>query len=186
VNDLIRSFVAVEVPDAARAQVCELLSRLGPVPGVRWVKPDAMHLTLAFLGEVTQNFIRSAEQALAPVAASAQCFDARLSGLGAFPSAHRARVFWVGMDQGRDELCRLQASIVQALVPVGFVPESRKFSPHLTLGRLKVPADVSSPAGVRFTGTAFAVDRVILFRSELRPEGPRYTRLAEFALAPSA
>ncbi|MBM3323480.1 RNA 2',3'-cyclic phosphodiesterase [candidate division WOR-3 bacterium] len=180
---LIRSFVAIEVPEPVRAEVSSLVRGLSGSPGVRWVRPDAMHLTLAFLGEREPGFVEAVKQALAAVGPKLDRFQARLAGLGAFPTPKRARVVWVGMEAGREECCRVQQATVAALASVGFVPESRKFSPHLTLGRLKVPADVSTLVGVAFRSGAFLVDRVVLFQSELRPEGPRYTRLGEYLLS---
>ncbi len=182
-NRLTRAFVAIEVPESVRAQVSDLVRGLSNLRNVRWVRPDAMHLTLAFLGEREPGFIEAVKQALATTSPGLVRFEARLAGLGAFPNPKRARVLWVGMAAGRDECSRIQRAVVSALVPIGFVPEDRKFSPHLTLGRLRTPDDVSAIAGVEFQSETFPVDRVVLFQSELRPEGPRYTRLAEYALA---
>jgi 2'-5' RNA ligase len=80
-------------------------------------------------------------------------------------------------------LAALHRAVNDALRAVGFQPESRPFSPHLTLGRLREPADASFARGVQFESPAFTIDRLILFRSVLRPEGPEYSRLAEFVLS---
>jgi 2'-5' RNA ligase len=184
VSEVIRCFVAVDVSGQARAQIGELLRLLGRTPGpVRWGKPDQMHLTLAFLGEVPQEFVDAVTRKLGPAVARSRRFDARLGGVGAFPNPKRARIVWVGMEQGRDELCALQAGVVEALTTVGFQPESRPFSPHLTIGRVKIPADVGSAVQVRFESEPFAVSRVVLFRSVLLPAGPVYSTLAEFPLS---
>lgn len=183
-SDLIRAFVAVDISDGARRQIAGLLDglrRQGPA-GVRWVKPELMHLTLAFLGEVEPGFIEDCRAQLAPAAAQFGRFTAQLSGLGAFPDAARARVVWTGMKQGRDEVCALQRGVLKALVRAGFVPERRPFSPHLTLGRLREPADVTRTVGASFESDPFSIDRVILFRSDLGPGGPTYSRIAEFEL----
>jgi 2'-5' RNA ligase len=182
-SELTRCFVAVEVPSVARAQLGDLLKQLGRTPGpVRWSKPDQMHLTLAFLGEVPQDFVDSAVARLMPAVVCFRQFTARLSGMGAFPNPKRARIVWVGTDHGRAELCALQAGVVVALKGVGFQPESRPFSPHLTIGRVKVPADVSSTVQVMFESEPFEVSRVVLFRSVLEPAGPVYSVIAEFPL----
>ena len=183
-SEPIRSFAAVDVPEPVRAQIGRLLDRLnqGPTPKVRWVKPAVMHLTLEFLGEVSGDFIESAKAQLSRVVPKFKPFEAQLSGLGAFPSPSRARVIWVGVEGGKEELCRLQASMTQALVRIGFKPERRPFSPHLTLGRLNVPADVSAATAVEFQGDVFAVNEVVLFQSVLTPQGPVYMRLATFPL----
>jgi 2'-5' RNA ligase len=180
----MRSFVAVDIGDAERKAVAELQRGLKHrAEGVRWVRPDRMHLTLAFLGEVSEDFIESARPKLAEAVQGVPAFDARLGGVGAFSSPRKARVVWVGMSEGRDELCSLQKRVVAGLKQVGFQPEQRPFSPHLTLGRLRVPADVSQICGQECRGRGFRVDRVILFQSVLKPEGPEYFRLAEFELS---
>jgi RNA 2',3'-cyclic 3'-phosphodiesterase len=143
-----------------------------------------MHLTLAFLGEVSQEFIESTKVRLAEVAQRHQAFTAQLSGLGAFPSPSRARVVWIGTGQGKNEVCALQADVVKALRSVGYEPERRPFSPHLTIGRLRFPDDVSRAVAVPFESESFVIDRVVLFRSVLGPAGPAYSVLAEFLLPP--
>lgn len=180
----MRSFVAVDIGDAERKAVAELQRGLkNKAGGVRWVRPDRMHLTLAFLGEVSEDSVESAKPKLAEAVRGFAAFDARLGGVGAFSSPRKARVVWVGMSEGKGELCSVQKRVVAGLKQVGFEPERRPFSPHLTLGRLRVPADVSQICGQEFRGAGFRVDRVILYKSVLKPEGPEYFRLAEFELA---
>jgi 2'-5' RNA ligase len=183
----VRSFVAVEIPDAIRSEVGRLQQDLKrSAEGVRWVRPDRMHLTLVFLGEVENDYAEPAAGPLAEACGEHGAFEAALGGLGAFPNPSRARVAWVGMKQGGDALVRLQASVSRALEGMGYQPERRRFSPHLTLGRLRMPGDVSRLVGRDFSGTRFTVERVTLFKSVLRPEGPQYTRLADFPLAQPA
>jgi 2'-5' RNA ligase len=181
-SELIRAFVAIDVSDRVRAQIGELLAKLKKEreSGVRWVRPEVMHLTLAFLGEVKPDFIESSKRQLEQVVPQFRQFETRMAGLGAFPTPSRARVVWVGMEHGKAELCRVQAAVAQALKRIGFQPERRPFSPHLTLGRLREPGDVSPVVVTPFESEPFAIDRLILFRSVLRPEAPEYVRLAEF------
>jgi RNA 2',3'-cyclic 3'-phosphodiesterase len=185
VTELTRAFVAVEISEGARRQIADLLQALQREPGipVRWVRSELMHLTLAFLGEVPQDFIEAAKTRLVDVAQQHRAFRAQLKGLGAFPSPSRARVVWVGMEQGKDEVCGLQADVVKALRSVGYQPERRPFSPHLTIGRLRIPDDVSPATAVEFESESFTVGRVALFRSVLQPAGPVYSVLAELPLA---
>ena len=184
-SEAIRSFVAVEISDGARRQIAELLGRLRrePCPAVRWVKPELMHLTLAFLGEVSQDFLDAAKTRLSEVARQRGAFMAQLRGLGAFPSPSRARVVWIGTDRGEGEVCALQKDVVKALCSVGYQPERRPFSPHLTIGRLRVPDDMGKVAATQFESEPFRIERVVLFRSVLASSGPVYTTLAEFPLA---
>ena len=183
-SEAIRSFVAVSISEGARRQIADLLAGLrresGPV--VRWVRPELMHLTLAFLGEVSQDFLESAKGRLAEVAGRQEAFTMRLKGLGAFPGPSRARVAWIGTDQGRDEVCALQRDVVKALCPVGYEPERRPFSPHLTIGRLRIADDISKALAVQFESEPFRIDQLVLFRSVLGSGGPTHHRLAEFPL----
>ncbi len=183
-TELTRAFVAVEISEGARRQIADLLGRLGREPGVpvRWVRPELMHLTLAFLGEVSGDFLESAKVRLADVTPQHRVLTMQLRGLGAFPSPARARVVWVGTEQGKDEVCALQAGVVKALRSAGYQPERRPFSPHLTIGRLREPGDVSRAVAVQFESEPFTVDSVVLFRSVLGPGGPAYSRLAELPL----
>jgi 2'-5' RNA ligase len=142
-----------------------------------------MHLTLAFLGEVSRDFLESATARLKDVAQQHRPFTVRLNGLGAFPSARRARVVWVGIDQGCTEVSSLQVDVVRSLQAVGYEPERRPFSPHLTIGRLRVPSDVQASIAPEFVSPPFAVSRLVLFKSVLQPAGPAYTVLADFPLA---
>ena len=183
-SEAIRAFVAVSISDGARRQVAELLDRIRCESGadVRWVKPELTHLTLAFLGEVSQDFLDRANAQLAQVAGRHDAFDVQLKGLGAFPISSLARVVWVGTDKGRTNICALQRDVETALSSVGYQPERRRFSPHLTIGRLRVAGDVSRVTATQFESELFTVDRVVLFRSVLGPGGPVYSRLSEYPL----
>lgn len=179
----MRAFVAIEVGEPVRRQLEALVAGLRSRAGtVRWVGPKQMHLTLAFLGQVSADFVGSVRERLAATAGEHTAFSCRLNGLGAFPGPRRARVVWVGMDEGAEELRVLQAAVVRELVKVGFVPEKRPFSPHLTLGRLKVPADVSRVCETGFSSDRFEVDRVILYQSILKPQGAEHSKLGEWRL----
>jgi len=183
-SELIRSFVAVEISEGARRQISRLLDQLRATgdTGVRWVKPELMHLTLAFLGEVSGDFLDSVRARLVEVAQRHRAFTARLKGLGAFPGPSRARVVWVGTDQGKVEVCGLQRDVAGALSSVGYEPDRRPFSPHLTIGRLRNPDDVSKAVAVQFESEPFSIDQLVLFRSVLGPGGPTYHPLSEFPL----
>lgn len=182
----MRCFVAVELPEPVRQELGRLAGEFrSRVRDVRWVRSDRMHLTLAFLGDVSADFVEQARPGLESAAAGHAAFEAGMGGLGAFPSSRRARAVWAGMATGADRVQALQRDVVRALQPIGFVPERRPFTPHLTLGRLRVPGDVGTICRLQFASSPFTVDRVVLFRSVLRPEGPEYTALATFPLAAS-
>ncbi|MGQ9707842.1 MAG: RNA 2',3'-cyclic phosphodiesterase [bacterium] len=181
-RELMRSFVAIDISIEVKEQLSALLKHLdlNRNLNIKWVKPERMHLTLAFLGEVSFRFIEQAKVQLDEVARHFKPFICSLEGLGAFPNVSRARVLWVGMGAGEEEVKRVQEAVSKALVRIGYVPEKRQFSPHLTLARLRAPADVRFISGVSFKSSPFSISRVILFRSVLKSEGPDYSILAEF------
>lgn len=186
-SEAVRSFVAVDLPAGVRDELGRLQARLKRSGcDVRWVRPDRIHVTLVFLGEVEPGFIEMVKPGLAAAADASRPFSVRLGGIGAFPTPGRARVVWAGVTAGAEELIRLQSSLLPALKRAGFQPESRPFSPHLTLGRLRVPADVARLCTTEFASDEFEVSGVTLFRSVLRPEGPEYSKLASFGLASGA
>lgn len=188
----IRCFVAVELDDPARrelARVEDLLRRSGA--DVKWVDPGSLHLTLKFLGNVPPPAVTGVAAALANAARGQGPFAFSLAGVGAFPSLSRPRVVWVGVTEGRERLASLAASVEEALAPLGFAPEARGFSPHLTLGRSRSERGLAELRRAMedakgFVGPSVAVERMVLFSSDLRPSGPVYRPLGTFPLRDQA
>jgi 2'-5' RNA ligase len=156
--------------------------------GVAWVAPENFHLTLKFLGHVDQPRLESVEAVLVAAVDGQPRFNLTCAGLGAFPTASRPRVIWAGVRDGAEAATRLAQVLEGALAPLGFEPEARAFSAHITLGRLRVPgrdpalaAALEAGRGQLFGTTP--IDRVALMRSDLSPRGARYTELAAFPLA---
>jgi 2'-5' RNA ligase len=186
--DDIRSFIAIEIPSPLKARMEEIQRQLRRTDAdVKWVRPEAIHLTLKFLGSIRQEDVERISQALAPVLADGESFEVRVLGMGCFPNPRNPRVVWLGVDRGKDALASLQRAIEQKMAGLSFPPEARPFSPHLTLGRVRSPRGRAGLAqalekhqGVEI-GT-FQAQEVILFRSELRPSGAVYTKLGEFPL----
>lgn len=187
----MRLFLAVDLPDPFRKALGALRRRLEPHdPGWRWIDPRAIHLTLRFLGEVDSDDDRRTREAWRRVAAAAKPFLLAAGPLGQFPSSGRPRVLWVAV---RDDPAGAAAALAGGLEAVarrsGFVPEERPFRGHLTLararrgGRPRPPAETGVPAELRHE--LAEVRDAVLFRSDLRPAGPRYTALEKFPLASS-
>jgi RNA 2',3'-cyclic 3'-phosphodiesterase len=178
-----RLFVAVDLPDAVRRPIEEAVAPLRAVEGLRWVRPDALHLTLAFLGWVEPALIDPIGQRLSAVASAAASFPTHLTTLGRFPDRGKARIVWVGVDDPEERLTALAGSVGDALRDITEV-EDRPFRAHVTVARAKVPITLALPeAPVRAPG--FAVDAIALFRSHLRREGARYESLARWRLGAS-
>ena len=176
------------LPEDVRARLDAETRRLKPLArDVAWIAPANLHLTLKFLGAVDPTCVDAIVAALARGAAGAAPFDVVLAGLGAFPSPARPRVIWAGTSEGRAPLGALAGALDEALAGLGFPRETRAFSAHVTLGRMREPArDPGLAAALAAAKDAplgvVRVCRVSLMRSELSPDGARYTELAGIAL----
>ncbi|HEX7126530.1 MAG TPA: RNA 2',3'-cyclic phosphodiesterase [Thermodesulfobacteriota bacterium] len=187
-----RLFAAVALPPALREQAARWAAALAADPatgrGVRWSRPEGLHLTLHFFGNVPEGELARVAGALeAGVAAAPGAFDLALEGLGAFPTAARPRVIWIGaVGEGRARLERLQAALAAEIAGAGFPVESRPFHAHVTLGRVAgapprgLRAAIEAGAGRRLG--EFRVEAVTLYRSELSRDGSRYTELERWGL----
>jgi 2'-5' RNA ligase len=185
--DTVRAFIAIELDKRLCGKLGELQDRLrADVPSglVRWVRPEAMHLTLKFLGDVPVEQVPAIAQAMRQACDKHPPFAGTLSELGCFPNADRPRVVWVGIQDVSGVLAVLQRDVDRAVAALGFEPERRRFHPHLTLGRVKsrdreavaVLGEYISRARVK-VGTIQA-NAVHLMRSDLLPGGAVYTELA--------
>jgi RNA 2',3'-cyclic 3'-phosphodiesterase len=180
-----RLFVAAPLDDGTRdALDAHLRAALGPagVPG-RPIPPRNWHLTLRFLGDCDavrgERMVLALEQAIAGAR-----FPVTFGAAGAFPRPQKASVFWIGVDEGADGLTALAAGAEAAARAAGFAAETRPFRPHLTVARLRPPADVDDAvARVPAAGVRMMVDEVVLFRSEPGGGLPRYEPVARFPLA---
>jgi 2'-5' RNA ligase len=149
---------------------------------VGWVRADRVHLTLKFLGSVPPERIGAIEAALLTVAAASPSFRLQPYGCGAFPTIKQMRVVWVGLRGDEKALVSLQGAVEAALAPLGFEPEDRPFRAHLTLGRVKGRQHLRALqeallARQGFEAEAFDVTELVLYRSDLMPQGARYTPL---------
>jgi 2'-5' RNA ligase len=176
-------FVAIEVPDAAKAVMREAF---GPwrerFPAARWVPSENQHVTLKFLGSTWPRLAAWVPDRVAEVAAHHDGFQTRVSGVGAFPSARKARVVWAGLDDRGGRLAEI-AHALDAALAREFKAENRAFRAHLTVAR----SDPAITLPDAFEGTAlesepFDVERLVLFRSHLQRPAPRYEPLARFPL----
>ena len=180
---MIRAFIALDLPPGVHRALAGLQQEWQRTAAmVSWIKPESIHLTLKFLGNIANEQVTEIQALLLKVAATAAPLRLQPLGCGAFPSIKQARVVWVGLQGAIEELLKLQKSIEDALIPLGFEPEDRPYRAHLTLGRVKGRRHLQllQEAVLRrqdFQAEAFDVKEVVLYRSELRPEGARYTAL---------
>jgi RNA 2',3'-cyclic 3'-phosphodiesterase len=192
----LRCFVAVELDPRTRAELARLqdvLRRATSLPA-KWVAPEGIHLTLCFLGEISQERVVPTGQAIAATCAEFGPFELELAGLGVFPNPQRPQVLWVGLNGQTAELARLQKALEARLIPMGYHPENRPFSPHLTLARLRpeiLPAACQELAAALSRtpvppGRKISVTAVSLIKSTLTPAGAIYTRLSTARLGGAA
>jgi 2'-5' RNA ligase len=182
-----RAFVAVHPPPDvldAVAACAEAAATHAPAPsGARWTTRDQWHLTLQFLGNRAD--VDAVGAALGAIAVRGA--PVRLGGVGAFPSARRGRVLWLGVADGAELLTQLAAAVGVLLAPLGHEPEARAYHPHLTLARWKAPADLRGlcdALGGAPVGDAWTVDEVVVYESRLARSGARYTARVRIPLGP--
>ena len=181
----LRLFVAAVLPPEQLEAVAALVRRLQPgLERARWTVPDNRHITLKFLGWADADRLEDISERVTAVARAHAPADLDLGPLGAFPSSRRARVLWLGLDDPQRLLERLASALDSALEPLGFKPEERAFTPHVTLARFKPPESVERVTAepVEVEARRFPVDRLVLFRSHPHLSGVRYEELAEVAL----
>lgn len=180
----MRLFVALELREDVRQAVRELMARLKPASrSARWVRPESMHVTLKFIGHEALEKLDAIRSALASIR-SPRPVELDFRGVGFFPNDRRPRVIWCGMAASAN-LAPLAADIERALEPLGIAPESRDFTPHLTLARFNPPAraDELVRAAAEFQSHELGSARETefhLFESVLRPTGAEYRKLASY------
>jgi len=191
----MRLFIGIELDDPVREAAARTagmlrtrLARTVPDLQARWVAPENLHVTVWFVGEVTDDRAAAIHAALAPPLATVT-FGLSLAGGGAFPPSGPPRVFWLGLDEGRDAVLRVYSEIARRMTTLGFETERRAYSPHVTIARVKgaprgggravrdaLAATVSTPAACR-------VQAATLFRSRLSPRGASYEPLLRVPLS---
>jgi RNA 2',3'-cyclic 3'-phosphodiesterase len=180
--DSIRAFVAVDVPKQIKMELDKLIGELRPLaPDIRWVKAGNLHLTLRFLGDIPKSSISDLTEEIGKNISGFEAFHLTLAGIGGFPNIYKPRVIWLGGGKGQDNLYNLAPRIEKACNDCGFGNADKPFSSHLTIGRVKFPKGnerlVSYIQNLKFESPIFPVEEVVIFKSDLQPSGPRYTRL---------
>jgi len=177
----MRLFVAIDLPESVKERLALLCCGL---PGARWVDPDQIHLTLRFIGEVDGGLFRDIRDVLA--ATEGECFSLQLSGIGFFPPRGKPRVIWAGL-QKNESLLKLRNRMESQLVDLGLEPEGRKFSPHITLARLKNTPTIRIvhflEAHSHFRSDPFFVENFHLYSSILGRKGAVHRIEVSYPLA---
>lgn len=186
----LRTFLAIDLPSSLQSSIerhIRMVKR--ELPGLSWSKPENLHINLKFFGDTTERQIDQIRRAVEPAISQVSPFVVGLKGFGVFPDDRSPRVLWIGLDGALDHLSTLAGYVGQAVVPLGFPQENRPFRPHLTVARVKKDHRAVSRTlhtlgafTAPFLGESLFVERVTLFKSELRPGGAVYAKLWDVSL----
>lgn len=183
----IRSFLAFDPPEEVLREIASIQDRLRKLiqGDIRWVRPERIHLTLKFFGELSGDDVANIATVVGKAAEGERPFSLAVGGVGVFPDPHRPRVLWLGMNGDVKRLQVFQKGIEQALLQIGFPREERPFRPHLTLGRIRTSKGLiglvrALEKGEEYTAGRFIASGLSLIQSELTPMGAIYTRLKDF------
>ncbi len=184
----MRLFIAIELPEAIKTEIARVQERLRKGGATAsWTRPEGIHLTLKFLGEVEESKAAGIFAALEAGCRGTAPVRIGIAGAGAFPNLKAPRVLWLGVRGDVDRLAALHAAVEDAVERLGFDRETRKFSPHLTLARIKFPKPRDNWAAVigsieQADLGGFTADHVSLMKSELRRDGAVYTEIGRVEL----
>jgi 2'-5' RNA ligase len=184
-----RLFIAVDISEEARNVAAKYISALREEFSelrVGWERPEKLHITLAFLGRTEDSQIAEIGEILTRIAKRHVPFQLAMSGRGVFPSARKPRVLWLGVEDRESKLTELAEDVIDEITRLGFEPEKRKFSPHLTIARIKEPQAARNLAEkhlqMKYEPVQFEVGHITLYESQLRPTGSIYSKLKLFKL----
>jgi len=183
--DKLRLFVAIELPSPVQEALMSVQKSVGEyLSNARWIASHNLHLTLQFMGNYPTDVLKEISGQLKGITPQFESFDFRLDGVGAFPSPRRPRIFWIGVEEGKEKVAELADLVAKALFPVGFKPEERKFHAHITLARFKKPNDLTPVIqlldNVDIYPQPIRVDGFALFQSQLSPRGAEYSIVERF------
>jgi len=185
----IRAFLAIEPAEDILQELSRLQEKLKrEISGrISWTKPQGQHLTLKFFGDISAEDVKNICSAVENRIASVSSLNLKIEKLGVFPDARRPRVLWCGVSGDGEKLLLLQKQLEADFEGIGFPGEDRPFRAHLTLGRIKEPHGLTGISEALTKHNAYAAGvfecrQLILFQSNLLPQGAVYTKLAEFTL----
>jgi 2'-5' RNA ligase len=188
-----RVFCAIELPEEVRARAADHAARLrqhSPDARASWPRPENLHLTLKFLGELTPSRVQTLSNAAARAVQGIEPFNLAIEGAGAFPPRGSPRVLWLGVVDSSEGLKRLQSRLETECAPEGFPREERGFHPHLTLARIRAAQGARELArlhqATKFEPIEFPVNELLVMRSLLGAGGSRYTEVSRHQLTPRA
>ena len=190
-SNTIRTFIAIELPEKIIYTISKVQEEIKSYGlKIRWVRPENIHLTLKFLGDTKAADTENVARAVSESVTDYPPISLVVKGIGVFPGIKRPRVIWLGVSNQLDVLTTFQKTLDEKLEAIGFPKENRPFRGHLTLGRIKSKIDPKTlndalKEFAQFESEHFLADRIILYKSDLKPNGPVYTKLIETYLTAS-
>lgn len=185
----VRTFIAIDISEEIREAAQRVIRALEPLAsGARWVRPENMHCTLKFLGEVDERELPDVCHHITDAVKKRNKFEAQCVSVGAFPQPSKPSTIWLGLRDGNDELLQLRDHLEENMSALGFPREQRRFQGHITLGRLRKPLAHANQIHAFLRDQEHGefgnlpIDEVVLYRSDLSRHGPEYTRISRFAL----
>jgi 2'-5' RNA ligase len=180
----IRSFIALEIPEEIKAEIYRYIENFKKdnLP-VKWVEKENLHITLIFLGERDLTFLAKVKEILRNIAKDFKSFPINLKDFGFFPNAKKPRVFWIGIEKNKNLIIQIEEKLKEKLKAIGFKPEEREFSPHLTIGRFRESLNCEKYLSLKYQSKEFLIDKLTLFKSTLTGKGPFYEVIASYDLS---
>lgn len=181
----LRTFLGIDLPFSVQSEIGQKQQSIKrEINGLSWVNPDNLHITLKFLGATTESQIEEIQKTLERSLEGTSPFLIELGGLGVFPDKHAPQILWIGIEGLTNELLDLASQVEESVVPIGFQKDDKSFHPHLTIARIKKDhrkigqgLDQTRILAAPCSFGRLRVEKVCLFKSELYPTGPVYTKI---------
>ncbi|MFO7819773.1 MAG: RNA 2',3'-cyclic phosphodiesterase [Halanaerobacter sp.] len=187
--DTERIFIAVNLDDIVQKKLKKAQDLLRDCSlSIKWVEKENFHITLKFLGDITNSQLIEVKDRLKKIALNISSFDIIIKGLGAFPNLEQPKIIWSGVKKNKKKLISLHQAIEEQMLDLGFGAEKHDYTPHITLGRVRKREDNYDLVSDKIKDFSFEinahqiVDRIAVVKSELTPQGPIYSTVAEFEL----
>lgn len=188
-KNVARVFIASSLNEEAKNLIKDIQSNIKKLNcQIKWVKPENVHLTLKFLGNIESDRIDELKKLVQSTSKMTQSIKSDLFNLGAFPNSQKPKILWVGLSDNESKIAQLAETIETSLSTIGFSKEKRSFKPHVTIGRvrsfknIKPLSETISQFSVK-NAVAQNIDNITIYKSTLTPTGPIYEVLKKFELA---
>ena len=184
---MIRTFIAIKIPDDIKGRIAQFQKRAAAEErSIRWVNVNNIHITLKFIGEIPESLVKKIVINIFEKPSLTNALEIGLKGTGVFPDVRRPRIVWVGITSGSEQLTKLVFELESKLLDLNIPKDSRKFKPHVTIGRLKQNQKLKDPEifddSGAFDAGQFMAKNIVLMKSDLKPSGAEYTVIAQQTL----